>query len=57
MNGVYVVLQKPHRIIDIYNITSIIRLLEHNESNSRYGLKISLGLCLGVMISFQSYNT
>ena len=47
MNAVYVVLQKPHRMVDIYNITSIIRLLEHNESNSRDGLKISLGLCLG----------
>ena len=47
MNAVYVVLQKPHRMVDIYNITSNIRLLEHNESNSRDGLKIYLGLCLG----------
>ena len=47
MNAVSVVLQKPHRMVDIYNITSIIRLLEHNESNSRDGLKISLRLCLG----------
>ena len=47
MNAVYVVLQKPHRMIDVYNITSIIRLLEHNESNNRDGLKVSLGLCLG----------
>ena len=47
INNVFVVLQKPHGKSDIYNITSIIEVLENMYKDKYVVIKVSLGLCLG----------
>ena len=47
INNVFVVLQKTHGKSDIYNITSIIEVLENMYKDKYVAIKVSLGLCLG----------
>ncbi|KAL4238434.1 hypothetical protein ACF0H5_003142 [Mactra antiquata] len=45
-NDVFVVLQKPGRLFDIYNITSIILVLEERWNDKDMGLKVSVDLSM-----------
>ncbi|XP_071085902.1 uncharacterized protein [Haliotis cracherodii] len=47
INEVFVVLQKPHMLHDIYNITAIIQLFEDKYQDPDIGVKLALGLCIG----------
>ena len=44
---VYVVLQKPHKKYDIYNITSIVQKLEQEYSDKKIAMKIAIVLSMG----------
>ena len=44
---VFVILQKPGQKIDIYNITSLLEMLEEGLNERYVGAKIAAGLCIG----------
>ena len=46
-NPVHVILKKPNHLYDIYNITTILELLEHKTSDKYIGIKVAVGLNLG----------
>ena len=46
-NDVYVILFKPGKTMDVYNITRILSCLESRYDDSHIGMKIALTLCLG----------
>ena len=46
-NDVYVILFKPGKTMDIYNITRILSYLESRYDDSHIGMKVALTLCLG----------
>jgi hypothetical protein len=39
--------KKPNHLYDIYNITTILELLEHKTSDKYIGIKVAVGLSLG----------
>lgn len=43
----YVLLQKPHKRVDLYNITYILEVMEKATDDKHIGVKIAMGLCLG----------
>ena len=44
---VYVLLQKPGGLSDLYNITKILELLEATWKEEHIGMKVAIALCLG----------
>ena len=46
-NGVFVILQKPFKKLDIFNITSILEKVENKYDNNEIGKTVALTLCLG----------
>jgi hypothetical protein len=46
-NPVYVVLQKPGQLMDIYNMTAILKLLCEMYNDPLIGAKIAITLCIG----------
>ena len=46
-NPVYVILQKPRSIMDIYNVTKILEVLEHSFADQDIGMKLAVAICMG----------
>ena len=46
-NPVYVLLQKPGQLIDVYNITAILSLLKNRYNDPLIGAKVAITLCIG----------
>jgi hypothetical protein len=45
---VYVILQKPDHVIDIYDVTRILQVLESTHGGDiTFGVKVAIGLCMG----------
>lgn len=44
---VYVILQKPGKKVDVYNITSILETLEEVYKDNKVGMKLAISLCMG----------
>ena len=47
VHDVYVILEKPGKLFDVYNITSMIEVLEGGFNKKHIGMKVSMTLCLG----------
>ena len=47
IHPVYVILQKPGGLMDVYCITSILETLEKWYEDRLVGMKVAMGLCLG----------
>ena len=46
-NPVYVILQKPRSVMDIYNVTKILEVLEHSFADQDIGMKLAVAICMG----------
>ena len=46
-NPVYVILQKTDNVMDIYDITRILEVMEKSSGDLQIGIKVAIALCLG----------